>query len=503
MKQIFTLIFLLCALLINAWGQSISLFDDSRVSKIYVELPADSLQQMIDNLGHEYYYHARFIFDDGVVRDTVENIGLRLRGNTSLGAHKKSFKISFNAYAPGREYQGVRKLNLRGSHNDPTMIREKLFYDVWEKIGMPARRAGFVQFYVNNVYRGLYTNLEELDKQWLTRAYGNNDGNFFKCTWPADLVYHGDDPVIYKSILNNPASRAYDLSTNETADDYTRLVDLIRTLDQPVDGNYANNLSAILNVESVLKSFALDVATGNWDDYFVNKNNYYLYDNPTTNRFEFITLDWVGSDWAKRNCLQWHSTFEPLPLATKLLEVPAFYNRYVFLLDSFTRYILHPDTIFPRIDYYHQLITPAAVADTYRSLDWGYDVAAFHNGFTQAIDGHTPYGIKPFLEMRYDSTLRQIAHLISGTTAPAPQALAFTVFPNPVRDRLLLQPEPALSGEIIYGILHDMYGRIMQTWEWQATATPYALLLQDIPAGMYCVQLHNEGQKGFWLVLRR
>jgi spore coat protein H len=511
MKRIFTLLLLLGSLFAPVIGQSISLYDESRVASIFVVLPTDSLQKMIAELDNDYYYHASFIFNDGVVQDTLENIGLRLRGNTSLLSQKKSFKISFNEYAQGREYQGVRKLNLLGSHNDPTMIREKLFYNVWEKAGMPQRRASFVKLYVNGLYYGLYSNMEEIDKQWLTRAYGNNDGNLYKCTYPADLMYLGNYTSIYKTILNNPETRAYDLVTNEAADDYAGLVELIRRLDQPVNAAFAANISAVLNVESVLKSFALDVATGNWDDYFYNKNNYYLYDNPATGRFEFITydtdntfgVDWLGKDWAKRNCRQWTPAApQSRPLASKLLAVPAFFNQYVHYLDSITRFIVHPDSIFPRIDYYHQLITPAAVADTYRALDWGYDLADFHQGFTQTIDGHTPYGIKPFLELRYDSTVRQTAHLLSATTNPTLLPLEVSIYPNPASDWVLIQSQASFSGDFLYGALQDVYGRTLKTWTWQASTTPFTLSLLDVPAGMYQIQLHTAGRQGNWLVLK-
>lgn len=507
-KHVILFLFLISGLHL-AWSQSAALYDDSRVSRIYLELPADSLQEMIQNLVNDHYYSTTFIFDDGTTRDTVPNVGLRLRGNTSLSAQKKSFKISFNAYEPGREYQGVRKLNLRGSHNDPTMVREKLFYEVWQNAGMQPRRAAFVQLYINGLYRGLYTNIEELDKQWLSRVYGENDGNLYKCTWPADLAYLGENQATYKAIMNNPESRAYDLTTNETADDYTHLVDLIRTLNQPVDADYPAAIGAILNVESVLKAFALDVATDNWDDYFVNKNNYFLYDNPITGRFDFITfdtdntfgVDWISSDWTKRNCLHWHTTFEPRPLATKLLAVPAFFNQYVHYLDSITRYIVHPDSIFDRIDHLHQLITPAAHADLFRTLDWGYTVSDFHNGFTQTIDGHTPYGIKPFLAIRHDSTLRQIAHLVSHTSAPSQQEMEVAIFPNPATEWVLLQPPADSPNEILFGLLQDCYGQTLQQWQWPAGST-YTLSLLNLPTGMYQIQLYNSNQRGHWLLIK-
>jgi hypothetical protein len=510
MKKPILLVFFLLGVLPSAFTQSTALFDQNHVSNIYIELPADSLQEMIDDLVNDYYYHAKFVFDDGVVRDTLENIGLRLRGNTSLSAKKKSFKISFNAYESGREYQQVRKLNLLGSHNDPTMIREKLFYNVWEKAGAPPRRGSFVKLYINNVYRGLYANMEEIDKQWLSRAYGNNDGNLYKCTWPADLVYLGNDAATYKTILNNPTTRAYDLTTNETEDDYSRLVELITALNQPVDANFATNISAILHVQSVLKALALDVATGNWDDYFYNKNNYYLYDNTATGRFEFLTfdtdntfgVDWLGKDWSKRNCLQWLPTQQPRPLATKLLAVPAFFDQYVHYLDSITQFIVHPDSIFPTIDYYHQLITPAALADTYRALDWGYDASDFHNGFTQTIDGHTPYGIKPFLEIRHDSTSHQISHLLSSTSHP--EALeGIALYPNPASDRIYIRAETnSASIEVIQGELRDLLGRSVLTWHWEPSQMPYTLLLTGVPEGTYCLHLQSSQQQGNWLVVK-
>ncbi len=509
MKQtIFFPFFLFAAWSLHA--QSTALFDDSRVSKIFVELPADSLHEMIGELVNDYYYHARFVFDDGIGRDTVENAGIRLRGNTSLGAKKKSFKISFNEYQPGREYQGVRKLNLLGSHNDPTMIRQKLFYEVWEKAGMPARRGSFAQLYINGEYRGLYLNMEEIDKQWLTRAFGDNDGNLYKCTYPADLAYLGNYSTIYKNILNNPETRAYDLVTNEAADDYARFVELLRRLYQPVDANFAANIDSMLNVQSVLKSFAIDVATGNWDDYFYNKNNFYLYDNPATGRFEFVTfdtdntfgVDWLGKDWARRNCLQWlPSAPQKRPLATQLLQVPVYYDQFVQYLDSVTRFVTRPDSIFPRINFLHQLIIPAAAADVYRSLDYGYSMADFHNGFTQTVDSHTPYGIKPFLAMRYDSTMRQLANLLGSVKSAARAPLGINVFPNPATDWLMLAPSPSLPGETIFGTLQDMTGRSWRHWQWPA-ADNYRLDLSGIPAGVYQVRLRSGGQHGQWLVLK-
>lgn len=504
MKNCLLFIFLLVLPAVPLFSQSSRLFDDTRVSAIYIQLPADSLKKMFDELVNDRYLSAQFIFDDGIFRDTVNNVGLRLRGNTSLYAKKKSFKISFNAFVSGREYQGVRKLNLRGSHNDPTMIREKLFYDVWAKAGMPRRRTAFVRLYINGVYRGLYTNAEEIDKQWLKDVFDDNDGNLYKCTWPADLTYKGPGQQTYKNIQHDPETRAYELATNEKEDDYTRLVALITALNQPADAAFGNNIGKILNVDGVLKAFALDVATGNWDDYFYNKNNYYLYDNPATGRFEFITfdtdntfgIDWLGKDWATRNALAWHHPSDPRPLATKLLAVPALRNRYLHLLDSITRFILHPDSIFPRINYLHQLIIPAAAEDTYRTLDYGYSMSDFHNGFTQTIDGHSPYGIKPFLEIRHDSTLAQTGKLVSSTGTPFSQDIRFSLYPNPASGQLFIEPgRKDFSGKISAEV-YDYTGRLMAAREWMTSGKPVDLPIGELPPGLYYLRVRSDAGVG-------
>jgi spore coat protein H len=253
----------------------------------------------------------------------------------------------------------------------------------------------------------------------------------------------------------------------------------------------------------VLKAYAIDVATGNWDDYFYNKNNYYLYDNPATGRFEFLTfdtdntfgVDWVGKDWARRNCLAWHFQGDPRPLATKLLAVPAFKNQFVHYLDTLARLVVHPDSIFPRIDALHALITPAALADTFRTLDWGYTVANFHDGFDQTIDGHTPYGIKPFLAIRVDSILSQIAGWdATGTAHPGAVDLSAEVFPNPAAELIFVKTGAALFAQTIDARLFDLKGKTVANWRWEAYDAPHALSLEPLPNGVYFLKLTTPGQ---------
>ena len=491
------LIFLL-ACTIPAIAQN-TLYDETRVPSIYISIDEDSLAYIYANVLSDHYFSARFIFDDTERRDTLESAGFRLRGNTSRYAKKKSFKISFNEYVSGRKYQGVKKLNLLGEHNDPTMIREKLYYHLWKKSGMPERRANFVKVFINDVYYGLYTNAEEMDKEWLGRVYPDKTGNLYKCTYPADLVYLGLNQQVYKDLQNSTATggRVYELETNKEEDDYARLVDLIATLYHEPDSVFAAQIAAILDVNSFLKSLALDVATGNWDDYGYNRNNFYLYDRPDNSLFEFITydpdntfgVDWSGIDWTTRNCLQWLNPELNLPLAEKILAVPQFFEKYKEYLDTLARHIIEPDSVFPYIDSLKTLITPAAIADTFRSLDYGYTVASFENGFIQKVDSHTPYGIKPFLSKRKEYLLKQLHP--SGTADPDP-ASPISVSPNPVNDFFVLTTgiSPAKPFQVE---IYDLTGRLNKTVRVEPSGSSAIQIdASGLSSGLHLIRISHE-----------
>jgi spore coat protein H len=482
---------------VPAFSQN-TLFDDTRLSSIHITISPDSLAVLYDSILSDHYYMAGFIFDDNVNRDTLENIGFRLRGNTSRYSAKKSFKISFNEYAPGRKYQGVKKINLNGEHNDPTMIREKLYYDLWKKAGMVVRRTNFVKVYINGSYYGLYTNLEEMEKEWLSRVYPDNGGNLYKCTYPADLVYHGPEQQTYKDLQNGTATdgRVYDLQTNKSQDDYARLVTLITALNQQPGGTFPSDIAEILNVDHTLKAFALDVATGNWDNYSFNKNNFYLYDNPVDSTFDFITydpdntfgVDWFGIDWATRDCRNWINKSMPLPLAQKLLAVPAFFDRYKLYLDTIANTVINPDFVFPRIDAMKQLIQQAAIEDMYRTYDYGYSVADFNNSYTQAIDSHTPYGLKPFLEKRKQSILNQLYPY--GISENERGNHEVSIFPNPAGETITFSIT-GFSGHEAIARIYDFYGNLLL--EFNLQNGDRVLSVHSLSSGMYLLRINSSG----------
>ena len=84
-------------------------FLQNEVAKIYITMNAQDFSTMVgDSLGTSYEFPATFIYQSSMVNDTVDTVGIRLRGNTSLQSAKKSFKIDFNVYQPGFKWYDLK-----------------------------------------------------------------------------------------------------------------------------------------------------------------------------------------------------------------------------------------------------------------------------------------------------------------------------------------------------------------------------------------------------------
>lgn len=391
-------------------------FDDTSLPDIYITLSPDSLNAAIQNTHIDREYRATFTFNRNGVQETLENIGFRVRGNTSRDAQKKSWKISFNTYEKGRDWHGLEKLNLNGEHNDPSVIRAKLSWDLFRKMGVPASRANHVRVFINGAYFGLYINVENIDEEFVQSRFGNKNGNLFKCLYPADLTWRGDDPAAYQYFSGD--RQPYELETNNTTNDYTDLRNLIRAINQTSDADFPVEIQKILNVDAFLKVLAMDVATGSWDDYWYLKNNFYLYHNTQTGLFEWIPydydntfgIDFLGKDWGKRDLNTWGNSSEARPLVTRLLKVSDFKYRYQYYLRQILDRYFANSAMNPEIDRLFNMNRSAAEADTYRLLDWGWNVASFAQSYDTALTGHVKYGLKSYITTRYYSALTQLSN---------------------------------------------------------------------------------------------
>lgn len=391
-----------------------SLFIDTVVPRVDIIINPDTLDWIYANPWSDIEFHADFVFDNGSIRDSIADVGFRLRGNTSRASKKKSFKVSFNTFTSGGKYYGVEKMNLNGEHNDPSIMRSKIMWDLLRDWGIPAPRANHVQVYINEDYYGLYLNVEHIDEEFVENRFGNKDGNLYKCTYPADLNYIGSDPNYYKMMSGD--DRVYDLVTNEDIDDYTDLANFIDVINNTPDEDLVCELDELFNTYDYLKVIAADIFCGNWDGYIFNKNNFYLYHNTETDKLEYIPydvdntfgIDWFNIDWAARNMYSWEKDGSQRPLYSQLVNNPELRKQFTYYAEKLIENTIDVDALIEDIEARKVMISQYVVSDPYYPLDYGYSFNDFMNSYTQTIGAHVKYGIYPYLNTRSTSMQEQL-----------------------------------------------------------------------------------------------
>lgn len=379
------------------------------VPRIDITIPADSLAAIFANVTSDYEYHASFAYTaPGYTVSGVE-VGLRLRGNTSRTSAKKSFKISFNSFISGTRLEGVKELNLNGEHNDPSIMRARIAWELAQDAGMPAPRVNHVRLFINGQPYGLYANIEHLNDDYVEHRFARDAGNLYKCLWPADLANLGTDPNSYK--LMSGGRQVYELKTNETLDDYSGLARFVTALHATTSTQALCALDSVFNVNSYLKWLAWEVTTGHWDNHSFNKNNFYLYEDPASGLMEFISydadntfgIDWFNIDWATRSPFQ----FGTYPLYTKILTNPAAQRRLKLFLNEFGT-LAGSAAWRNRNEAMRAQLAPFVEEDVYRTFDYGYDSLDFWNALDVAGGAHVKSGIHPFMTSRIAATSSQV-----------------------------------------------------------------------------------------------
>ena len=394
-------------------GQSIihpgnnDVFLQNEVAEVHISLSANNLNVLLgDSLYSDYHFPATFYYYSSAHNDTIQNVGFRVRGNTSRSANKKSFKVSFNEYTQGKKFKGIEKMNLVGQHNDPSLLRYWMSLTTLNTNDLITSRSSYIKLYINGEYKGIYLNVEHIDDEFLEKRFiGDDHGNLYKCTWGADLKYKGSNQSSYYG--------PYELKTNKLANDYSDLIQFIQTLNSISDADFPCFIEDYFEVELYLKTLAAEMIIGHWDGYAFNKNNYYLYQQPSSGKFVFIEydmdntfgIDWFGIDWANRDLNNWHSNDRPL--VERLLSYP-FYND---LFNSYLSQILNNLNVsgwYSDLQAKKGLISSAVQTDSYYSMDYGFQYSDFLNAIDNNYGAHVTKGLAEYLNERINSGLNQI-----------------------------------------------------------------------------------------------
>lgn len=223
---------------------------------------------------------------------TLVNATIRVRGNSTRGAAFKSYKIRFTSESGN--YKGFTILNLNKHVYDPAKIANKFSFDLMSQLdNMASLRTNFVKVYIRDaslptsqqkyIYYGLYTNIEQPNKDFL-RSHGLDvDASLYKATSFEFREYEAlknvDDPAY------NQAAFEKILEIRE-GNNHSKLLDMLSAIND-MDQDFAVVFAKYFNEENYLTWMAMNILLGNED---VLSQNFFLY-NPT-NSMTWYLLPW-------------------------------------------------------------------------------------------------------------------------------------------------------------------------------------------------------------------
>ncbi len=165
---------------VHAIGYENRIFDRSKVHTI--DIVMNDWDGFIENCESEQYSPCNLVIDGEVYK----NVGIRVKGNTSLssvknsGSSRYSFKIEFDQYDKTKSYHGLDKLCLNNIIQDNTYMKDYLAYTLMYDFGVDSPLCSYAFITVNGEDWGLYLAVEAVEQSFLERNYGSNYGDLYK-----------------------------------------------------------------------------------------------------------------------------------------------------------------------------------------------------------------------------------------------------------------------------------------------------------------------------------
>ena len=202
-----------------------------------------------------------------------ERIGIHLKGGA--GSYRgvddrPGLTLDFDRYVPGATFNGLTKIHLNNSVQDPSYMSENLGNALFREAGVPAARVTYARVWINERDLGVFVLKEGFADEFLKRFF---DG-------PRGTLYEGG---FLRDIDGGLSERV-----NEGLTKPERVKELIAASREGDPAARRKRLGQVLDVDRFLSFMAVETMTAHWDGYCPNVNNYRVYDDPASGRFVFL-----------------------------------------------------------------------------------------------------------------------------------------------------------------------------------------------------------------------
>lgn len=510
------LIYISLILSLSVYSQpGLQVFNDTIVHALVVET---DMVHWFDTLEHDFnlnfnnpdlypeVYRKCNIWWDGV---QLNNCGFREKGNASNTianfGKKKPYKFSFDEFN-SQTLDGLKKINLNNFTNDPSLLHDVLCNKLFRDEGLPAPRTTYTKLFVNGEYIGLYVVIENIDKTFLKMHYGsaNNDGNLYKTDRGAHMFLNwlGPDKQAYKD-------QKFKLNTNETADDWSKLINFIDFINNDHSPDFKQKLEAKFDVHHYLKVLAIEKCVRSWDSYWGGGNNYYLYEHPDgmirwipwdmNETFQDIKV--LSGTSALNGYLIPTPQLEERPLLKRIFEYEDWKDEYL----SYSCELINGSFNLNHLGEFalkrHNLIDGAYKSDPYRYNSY----EDFNTSLTEENKDEVSLtkssfvlrlrypGIFPFIESQQQWVVDQLNGWNKECRIESNGLYNLSVFPNPAHNELFVANDIS-EFQFAQFLLYDFSGRLCLKTEFEfMTGSSTKLNLSGISGGIYLLIKKSAG----------
>ncbi|KAG0239707.1 coth protein-domain-containing protein [Mortierella sp. GBAus27b] len=409
------------------------IFHANQVATIHLTANAEQYEAMLQAPMQAKPLQVDFRYINAKTLHSVNNVTMELSGKSSMEFNKMAYKFDFDT-KNNQSFFSRPSIKLRSETTDPTLMREKLYIDVLNAIGVPTQQGAWIRLYINSRPVGLYLMVDDIGKSFIKQTIhqGNDDalkGSLWQMNAPVvedqgDLQYRG------------PASSDYckecykmkTLGTNPATEPMTQMIQLMKDL-QDFDTESQDAVAywdARLDLDGFLRNMAMEYLASSWDAYWFSGSNYFMYFNPSLGgvyggKWQWVPTDFDGTfgDGDPTDIQGPYQTYADFsqhdrPIVSKLiLKNKAINARFEQTLKDIVGWVFKPDGMFPRIEAYEKMLSKEVEWEysidrtKYPGRTEGWTATDFHQSIAGPVK-NMQWGIKPWVEGRTKDLQNQL-----------------------------------------------------------------------------------------------
>lgn len=303
------------------------LFEPGTLNDLRLFMNSRDLRQLRDTFEENTYYQADLEWR-GI---RVRSVAIRSRGHASRNPTKPALRIDFGRYVAGQRFLGLESLMLDNLWQDATLVRESVTMALFTKLGQPAPREAYTRLFINDVYQGLYTTVEAIDADFLSREFGDAGGYVFEYQWQSPFA----GEFLGQSL--DPYKARFKPESHELEDDtslYSPLYDLFLEVNKPASPTWRDSVERYLDVPGFLTHVGIETFVSELDGLlgFWAMNNFYVYRPTGSTRHSFLPWDRDSSFQAIDSSVMLRA--DENVLFRRLLEYPDLRTFYLQVLET-------------------------------------------------------------------------------------------------------------------------------------------------------------------------